>query len=263
MLELEFILGSNPEYIAIRDRHYVAKALAERRDTEEKKHKVGSHGQHIPMLIRFDNQVIGAIDGGAAIFSAARRDDYFGFPKDDKKRANDYRQAIVDNTLFRLEAWPEPKLATRVLKLWRPAVAELWEAIYGVPAIGFETFVDGVTEEGQERDGYIYRADHWKCLGRTKGRTKQHTSGEGLIATREHVSTTPKLMFVKRIPGVTPAPYEGGWDWNKKLPNGEFKWDEETRARKRALRDKTTRRAALLGQKFQESSVYSTGYGRL
>lgn len=292
MLELEFVRSSDAVYAAIRSGHYVTDALAERRgsgvhfhypdapglppvECSREHNNTGSHGQQLHFLVRYEGAVVGAISAGAAVFSVRARDDFFRFPQGpvrhdlclERPCRHDYMQAVVDNTLFRLIDWPAPKLATRTLRLWRQVVPELWETIYGVPVIGFETFVDGDAPSGNPRSGHIYRMDRWKYVGRTQGRTKEHTTAEGLNG-RQHTDTTPKLIFCRWVPHgktVEVQQYEGGWDWDKIADTehkaekwgvalGEYKYPPDVRERKRALRNRNAR-TRYYGARWSEEVV--------
>ena len=78
-----------------------------------------------------------------------------------------YLPAIINNVVFRLE-YHEKNLATRVLSKFRKVISKLWEEIYEVPVIGFETFV----VETETRKGALYKADNRVFIGYTKGSTK-------------------------------------------------------------------------------------------
>lgn len=240
-IELEFVPMSNPQYVEIRDGHYVAQAMRAREDRKDRAYKVASHGQQLHFLVRYGGDLVGAISGGAAVFSVPARNQFFRFPKlqaryhrdcPERPCQHDHIQAIVDNTLFRLVTDDSVKnLGSATLRVWREASAILWREIYGVPVIGFETFVDGDAPEGVPRDGRMYKADNWIDLGRTDGRSKQHTKARGLAETREHVNTTKKLIYARWITPepekktgryydewlakVTPEPYQSGWDHDK------------------------------------------------
>lgn len=272
MLELEFVKATDPRYLEIRRGHYPTEAHLAREDmTNKATGSLKSQGQQIHFLVHVDDRLVGAISGGAAVYGVKARDEFFDFPAGPDRHKlcierpckHDYMQAVVDNTLFRMM---EPAVrASDVLKAWRPVTAKLWEEIYGVPVIGFETFVDGDGPDGDPRSGYIYHYDRWKRLGKTQGRVKTHTKAVGMHGNgemRTFRNTTQKWLFAKWHQRIVPSLYESGWDWNKKdhmkgCAAGQqgtgtcacpYRWDEETRIRKKAFRNR--KRDHLYGARF-------------
>lgn len=169
---------TDPKYQEIRNRHYVPNR--------------GCHGQQLHYLICLDDEVIGIISGASSVWAVKSRDDYFGLSKDNKRVA---LPSIINNVVFRLEVHL-PNLATQVLKLWRETISKDWEERYKVKVHGFETFV----VEEDFRKGSLYKADNWDFLGQTAGNTKTH---KGLSTPSERISTTPKLIFAKKIPNTS------------------------------------------------------------
>ena len=182
----EFCNRGDERYQAIRDKHYV-------------KNK-GSHGQQIHFLIHYKGQIIGIISGGSSVYAVRARDDFFKIPKNKEIKQKYYLSAIINNTVFRLE-YHEKNLGTRILSKWRKVIAKLWKELYGVPVIGFETFVvakegDGTLED-PVRNGRMYKADNWTYVGITAGNTKKHGKG-GLTGHFQRETTDKKLIFCKR-----------------------------------------------------------------
>ena len=66
----------------------------------------------------------------------------------------------------------------------------MWEYIYDVPVIGFETFV----VEEDWRKGTLYKADNWSFVGETCGNTKTHN---GLLNKQIRLDTIKKLIYCK------------------------------------------------------------------
>lgn len=66
-----------------------------------------------------------------------------------------------------------PQLAGYVLSRICRQVSRDWQAKYGHPIYLLETFV-----ERQRFSGACYRAANWKCVGQTKGRTRQDQPDE-------------------------------------------------------------------------------------
>lgn len=189
---LEFCKRTNPIYQEIRNRHYIPNR--------------GTHGQQIHFLIHYREQVVGIISGASSVYSVKARDEFFNIPNDRKKKTKYYLPAIVNNSVFRLE-YHEKNLATRILKKWRNVIADLWEQIYGVPVIGFETFV----VEEDWRKGTIYKADNWVYVGETAGSTKTH---RGLRNPSQRVKTEKKMIYcrwIKHKPIVPTKEYISSW----------------------------------------------------
>ena len=131
---------------------------------------------------------------------------FFNIPKDKNIKQKYYLPAIINNVVFRLE-YHEKNLATRVLSKFRKVISKLWEEIYEVPVIGFETFVI----ETETRKGSLYKADNWTFIGYTKGSTKKH-SGLKNAHVRKEVET--KMIYCKWInnkPIVPTVEYKSSW----------------------------------------------------
>lgn len=216
MLELEICKFTDSRYQAFRDRHYVPNE--------------GTHGQQIHFLIHYNGANVGIISGAAAVYSVKARDDFFGITKENRKL---YLPAIINNTVFRLE-FHEKNLATKVLALWRPLIAQLWEEIYGIRVIGFETFV----VEESYRKGALYKADNWSFLGVTAGSTKRHEKGLTVDFTR--VKTQPKLIYCRWVKTRTPK------------PTTEYvsSWRNETPEEKERAKRLSKLKAELVGKKY-------------
>jgi len=191
-IALEYCKRSDPRYQSIRDRHYVPNR--------------GTHGQQLHFIIWSNDKIVGIISGASSVYGVKARDEFFGIPPDREVKQRLYLPAIVNNTVFRLEHH-EPNLATKVLARWRRTVMHLWEKLYEVPVIGFETFV--VEEEW--RKGSLYKADNWTCVGKTAGSTKVHA--EGMSKPSERVDTSPKLIYVRwaKRPIIPKVEYKSSW----------------------------------------------------
>ena len=123
---LEICKRTHLIYQNIRNRHYV-------------KNK-GCHGQQIHFLIHYNNEIVGIISGASSVYGVKTRDEFFEIPNDRKTKEKYYLPAIINNVVFRLELH-EKNLATKVLSKWRKIIKILWEQIYNINVIGFETFV--------------------------------------------------------------------------------------------------------------------------
>jgi hypothetical protein len=231
MIELEFCRRTDPRYVEMRDRHYIPNK--------------GNHGQQLHFLIYRDGVHVGIISGGSCVWWVAGRDKFFGIPSDKEKRASLYLSSIVNNTVFRLEV-SEPNLGTRILALWRRTMQQLWPEIYGVPIIGYETFIieaknhrDG---DRQDRVGSMYKADNWTFVGETAGKTKTHSKAmgnTGLTGGALWTVAEPKLVYCRwaKKPVVPTTPYVSSWH-------------KQTPEEKKLDRERTKLRATLEGARF-------------
>lgn len=218
-VELEFCKRTDSRYKEIRDRHYIPNN--------------GTHGQQIHFLIHYKGEIVGIISGASSVYGVGARDNYFDIPKDKEIKQKYYLPAIINNVVFRLE-YHEKNLATKVMSKFRKVVSELWENIYSVPVIGFETFVI----ETDSRKGTLYKADNWNFVGYTKGSTKKHSKGLKNTATR--VSTEEKMIYCR-------------WVGNKKIiPTVEYKssWRCETEFEKKRKKEIDKYKKSLIGKRF-------------
>jgi hypothetical protein len=204
-IKLEFCKRTDVRYQQIRDRHYVKNN--------------GVQGQQIHFLIHYNNQIVGIISGASSVYGVQCRDDFFKIPHDKNLKQHYYLPAIINNVVFRLECH-EKNLATQILAKFRKIICQLWEEIYDVPVIGFETFV----VETDFRKGALYKADNWTYVGQTKGNAKKHTGWEN---KHHRTQTNIKLCFCRWIkePVIPTKKYISSWkcstqeeiDRNKKL----------------------------------------------
>ena len=216
MLELEYVKRTDERYQTIRNRHYVDNR--------------GCHGQQIHFLIHLDGEVVGIISGASSVYAVKARDEFFSIPKDKHLKQKRYLPSIVNNVVFRLEI-RKPNLGTQVLKKFRKTVEVLWEKLYGVPVIGFETFV----VEESYRKGSMYLADNWKYVGDTVGNTKSHT---GLANKAKRVDTTPKMIYLIKTKCKAPKEdYVSSWRVSS----------DEEKARAKQIKQL---KKDLVGQKF-------------
>ena len=176
-VRLERCKRSNPEYQAIRDRHYIPNH--------------GCIGQQIHYLIYLDDEIVGIISGASSVFAVKARDEYFGLTKENKKAG---LPSIINNVVFRLEK-NLPNLGSQILAMWRKQIAKDWEKQYHVKVHGFETFII----ENDNRKGAMYKADNWEYVGETQGSTKHHN---GIENKAERIDVCKKLIFVKKIKGT-------------------------------------------------------------
>jgi len=220
ILFLEICKRTNPIYQEIRNRHYV-------------KNK-GTQGAQIHFLINYEDVYCGIISGASAVYGVKGRDEFFKIPQEQKIKQKFYLPAIINNTVFRLENH-EKNLGTRILKLWRNNISILWQTIYEIPVIGFETFV----VEEDYRKGSMYKADNWIYCGITSGSTKTHN---GMKNKSQRLQTTKKLIYCK-------------WIKNKFIvPTQEYfgSWKKETKEEKIRAQSIVEKKRKLLGIKYYE-----------
>jgi hypothetical protein len=214
-LNLVVVKRTDEQYQNIRNRHYVINN--------------GTHGQQIHFLITNDNNPIGIISGASSVYGVKSRDNFFNIPNDQNIKQKFYLPAIVNNTVFRLEVH-EKNMATQILSCWRKTISKMWEYVYGIPVIGFETFV----VEEDYRKGTLYKADNWIFVGETFGSTKSHN---GLINKSTRLETNKKLIYCK---------------WNGKkpiVPKFEYisSWKNETEEEKNRNKLIKSKKEELLG----------------
>lgn len=201
---LEFCKRTNPQYQDIRNRHYIPNK--------------GTHGQQIHFLIHFEGEIVGIISGASSVYAVKARDNFFEIPSDKQVKQSLYLPAIVNNTVFRLEKHYK-NLGTKVLSKFRKVIAYLWEEIYNIPVIGFETFVI----ETDYRKGSVYRADNWSYVGQTFGNTKTH---KGLNTPSKRNQAERKMIYckwVKNKPIKPTVPYKSSWKAETKEERGRAK----------------------------------------
>jgi hypothetical protein len=213
---LEVCKRTDNRYVEIRDRHYIPNK--------------GCHGQQVHFIIHYGGEVVGIISGASAVYAVKPRDEFFNIPSDKKIKQGRYLPSIVNNVVFRLECH-EKNLATRVLSKFRKIISVIWEDLYGVPVIGFETFVI----ENDTRKGALYKADNWTLLGETKGSTKSH---KGLINKSIRVDTEVKLIYALKT--------------KNKLPTKDYvsSWRAETDEEKHRAKNIAKLKRELIGKLF-------------
>jgi hypothetical protein len=192
MISLEFCTRTNLVYKSIRDRHYIPNN--------------GTHGQQIHFIVYDNNELVGIISGASSVYGVESRDRFFNIPKDKQTKQDYYLPAIINNVVFRLEVHTK-NLGTKILSKWRKTISLLWEEIYNVPVIGFETFII----ENETRKGSMYKADNWLFVGETKGSTKNHS---GLTNKSTRVETDIKMVYCRWIGGKEIIPtvkYISSW----------------------------------------------------
>lgn len=122
-------------------------------------------GENLQYLVcDHENRPLACVLFGAAAWQCADRDRYIGW--DSARRAQNLH-FLANNTRF-LILGRVPQLASWILSRIGKRLSRDWQAKYGHPIYLLETFV-----ERQRFTGACYRAANWKCVGQTKGRTRQ------------------------------------------------------------------------------------------
>lgn len=124
-------------------------------------------GENLKFLIRdrFHRDIACLLFGSAA-WKTGPRDTFIGWDQETRK-AN--INNLTNNTRFLILPWVRvPHLASHILGRVMHRVQKDWTNKYGHPIHIVETFV--------ERDrfkGTCYKAANWRCVGQTKGRSRQ------------------------------------------------------------------------------------------
>ncbi len=123
------------------------------------------------------NRLLGCMLYGAAAWHVADRDHYIGWDASARKRN---LSRIANNMRFLILPWVQvPHLASHILAIIRHRLSRDWQDKYGHPILLIETFVE------QDRfAGTCYRADNWICVGKTRGRSRNHNSGDPMVPVK-------------------------------------------------------------------------------
>ena len=117
-----------------------------------------SHGREVAALLF-----------GAPAWRCAARDRALGWTDEERRQR---LERITDNTRFLILPWVRvPHLASHVLGAVARRIEADWQAKYGHGLDWLETFV----ERGRFA-GTCYRAANWRCVGQTKGRSRQDSN---------------------------------------------------------------------------------------
>lgn len=185
----------------------------------------------------------GIISGSSSVYAVADRDNFFNIPSDKEEKQKYYLPAIINNNVFRLEGEHGPNFGTKILSLWRETISFLWEEIYGVPVIGFETFV----LEETYRAGSMYKADNWTHVGKTKGSAKE----QGGFGTKHSRKKVPKKLIFCR------------WrNMKEQTPSVKYEscWQEETEEQKRRAQELSEKREKVRGMRFYRNDPIKEQY---
>jgi len=124
-------------------------------------------GENIKYLVRDQSgQDIACLLFGSAAWQTAPRDSFIGW---DRKTRSENINFITNNTRFLiLPQVHVPHLGSHILGSVMRRIKQDWMAKYAHPIHMVETFV-----ECNLFKGTCYRAANWKCVGQTKGRSRQ------------------------------------------------------------------------------------------
>jgi len=133
-------------------------------------------GQNVKYLVRDrQGQPLACLLFGAAAWKTQGRDDFIGWTA--AQRQAQLHQ-VANNSRFLILPWVRvPELASHILGRVARRIAADWQGRYGHQVALLETFV-----ERERFRGSCYRAANWRCVGQTRGRTRQD---------RQHVLQTP------------------------------------------------------------------------
>jgi len=138
----------------------------------------GPVGENLQYLIH-DRQgrLLGCLLYGAAAWRVAVRDRFIGWDEVARKRglsriANNMRFLILPRVRV-------PHLASHLLAAIRRRLSTDWQEKYGHPILLLETFV-----EQRRFAGTCYKADNWIRVGQTRGRSRNHNSGDPTVPVK-------------------------------------------------------------------------------
>ena len=158
----------------------------------------GPVGENIQYLIHDrQDRLLGCILYGAAAWQVADRDRFIGWDEATRKQNLSH---IANNMRFLILPWVRvPHLASHLLAITRRRLSRDWQKKYGHSIVLLETFVE------QDRfAGTCYQADNWVRVGKTRGRSRNHNSGEPMVPVKSvwlyplchgfrQMLTTPKM----------------------------------------------------------------------
>jgi hypothetical protein len=102
---------------------------------------------------------------GSSAWACAPRDKFIGWDTSNRRNNLNY---TTNNTRFLVLPWVKvPHLASHILGHITRRISSDWQTKYGHPVYSLETFV-----EKERFKGTCYKAANWKCVGETKGRSR-------------------------------------------------------------------------------------------
>ena len=134
-------------------------------------------GAQMRYPIRCETTVLGAMGFGASAWSVAVRDQFIGWPPEQRQKQ---LHLIVNHSRFLLLPWVRsPNLASSLLAQVSRQLPHQWQARYGYRPVLLESFV-----EKDRFEGTCYKAANWRCLGLTKGRGKLEKTGQPVLPVK-------------------------------------------------------------------------------
>jgi hypothetical protein len=122
-------------------------------------------------------RLLGCLSYGAAAWRMADRDRFIGWDESAREQNLSY---IANNRRFLILPWVRvAHLASHLLALSRRRICAAWQAKYGHPIVLLESFV-----EQARFTGTCYQADNWMRVGQTRGRGRNHNSGDPNVAIK-------------------------------------------------------------------------------
>jgi hypothetical protein len=126
----------------------------------------GPVGENLKYLV-YDRQgrVLSCALFGAAAWSMACRDRFIGWQRAERER---HLALLANNMRFLIVPWVRvPHLASHILARIARRIRRDWHSQYGHPVVLLETYV-----EQHRFAGTCYRAANWRCVGETRGRSR-------------------------------------------------------------------------------------------
>jgi hypothetical protein len=135
-------------------------------------------GEHLKYLVWAGQRPIACLGWSSAPRHLNLRDRFVGAPKE-AYRHNLHR--IAYNTRYLILPWVKvPGLASHLLGRIARRLSADWQALYHHPIDLLESFVDT-----QRFRGACYRAAHWICVGRSRGRGTKSKPGAPAVSIKE------------------------------------------------------------------------------
>jgi len=115
---------------------------------------------------------------GSSAWACGPRDDFIGW---DRKKREKNLFLTTNNTRFLILPWVSVKyLASHILSKVLKRIKDDWSAKYGHPVYLIETFV-----EADRFAGTSYKASGWRCVGGTKGRSRNDRSHSIKVSVKD------------------------------------------------------------------------------
>lgn len=143
----------------------------------------GIVGRQLNYVVWNNGIIVGIIGCNSPPLNYKKFREYFN--TDDEK-------IFMNNNVFRIIKSAKNQ-ATQVLKLFRKTIVKDYHARYGINLLGLITFVE------PPRNGNIYKADNWQCLGMTQGISVTRRGGLEAWRNKEYSKGTKKYIFAVKF----------------------------------------------------------------